>query len=129
MGADMIAVVFQVQELTDLKVLKQEMLDGCSRISEETFFNLNDEIYFYQEDVEELTDEGRTLILQELIEEGFSWLNSRQVTWHKIPGYTLFITGGLSCGDYPTEACAPLSFLACIQELIHDSYFEVLPVD
>jgi len=81
--------------IKSLKIDKEELEDFLDRSG------------YDEEELEQDIDEDEYIrkILIDCIENVFSSLNSREVSCINIPFGEIYITGGMSWGDYPTDSC------------------------
>lgn len=111
MGADMLVacVVFPKDFNFDLE--KEKILNSIKTLDEDDIINIyNDVFYEVLEDLEE----GRAEVAK-AVERGFDVLYNRQTTWIHVGDKIVFLSGGLSWGDAPTDAYEKINALNYIK--------------
>ena len=56
--------------------------------------------------------------LKKVIEEFFECLNYRDVSYIEHKGEMIYLTGGMSWGDYPTDSCNVFNRFICLPQKI-----------
>lgn len=104
MGADLTIIYFAVPKTIGtnpqkLDELRQQMLKKVDELKEDDF---DEELLDYFNSTPEETDELKEEF-RSTINELFDYLFGREVTWIEHKDEIIYITGGMSYGDNPTE--------------------------
>ena len=133
MGADMLIQYIYFKQGIDLESIKKKMLeradtpviiaellgkpDGSQHQNSYITLQLGSE---NDEDEKPKTIEELTKEFKETINETFNSLEDRDVASFDFMGYTIYVTGGLSWGDGPTETFNTFERFWAMPELITD---------
>jgi len=103
MGADLI-IEYVIIENGDVNKEKEMMLKGIDKLNEKGIEDLKkffeDECsYIVGKDIGSIKKEFGEIV-EEVLEKGY-----RDTTYFEHKGDTIFLTGGMSWGDSPTESC------------------------
>jgi hypothetical protein len=133
MGADMLVSYIYFKQGVDLESIKKKMLEKADepvvlaemlgRPEAPQFQVPYTTLQFRQENDEDekpKTFEELTKEFKETINETFNSLYYRDVTNFDFMGYTIYLTGGLSWGDDPTETFSVFDRFWKMPELITD---------
>src|SRR3989338_7166238 len=102
MGADLVVAYFGIKKEQDLQQAKEKMMSIVDELSKEDFSDYFDSIY--SDDIENIDlDEAREEA-KEVIERTFETLDYRDVTSIEHKGDIIYLSGGMSWGDSPTDS-------------------------
>ena len=103
MGADLILTYFCVPAKSDMNMLRGKIHKylATRKMSEKDMYELMERGYYEDFDFGE---EDTRLLFREIVNDLFNAIEERDVTWIDLKGKTMWITGGMSWGDTPTES-------------------------
>jgi len=115
MGADMLLAYVVFPGKPNLEDEEAKLVKFAEEMPEDMIESVYNDIFY---DTIEDFDKGRKEIA-ETIRRGFKALHSRRSTWITVDDKTVFLSGGLSWGDAPTdeyEEINALSYLIGLKE-------------
>lgn len=115
MGADLcISHIFLFGNM-DMEKRKKNILRYLEGIRNKELFEdfLNETGNDDRRDIKEIKKK-----VEKVIMDFFDCLNNRDVTWIGMPGATMYISGGMSCGDSPTDPYSTITDFSCLPEEI-----------
>jgi hypothetical protein len=124
MGADMLISFVYFKQGINLESIEKKMLEKADEpvIIAELLGKPEEgpRLLLQENDEEPKTFAEMTKRFKDTINEVFNSLNYRDVTYFDFMGYTIYITGGLSWGDVPTETFNTFDNFWHLPELITD---------
>ena len=124
MGADMLISFVYFKQGINLESIKKKMLEKADEpvIIAELLGKPEEgpRLLLQENDEEPKTFAEMTKRFKDTINEVFNSLGYRDVSYFDFMGYTIYITGGLSWGDVPTETYNTFDRFWHLPELITD---------
>lgn len=111
MGADMLIASVIFPKNPDLDAEKKKILNAVKTLDEDDLTNIYNDVFY--ESLEDIED-GRAEVVK-TVERGFDVLYNRQTTWIEVGDQVVFLSGGLSWGDAPTDAYEKINALNYIK--------------
>jgi len=102
MGADLVVAYFGIKKEQDLQQAKEKMMSIVDELSKEDFADYFDSIY--GDDIESIDLNEAREEAKEVIERTFESLDCRDVTAIEHKGDIIYLSGGMSWGDSPTDS-------------------------
>jgi len=113
LGADMLVAYVVFPGKPNLEDEEAKLVKFAEEMPEDMIESVYNDIFY---DMIEDFDKGRVKIA-ETVKEGFKALRSRRSSWITVGDNTVFLSGGLSWGDAPTEEYEEINALAYIKGL------------
>ena len=118
MGGDMAVAYFTLPKGEDPEAGKQRIIDAVSSLGEEALDELLwdalesiADSYVMDEEEDEVPPEEAKRIILRVVEEGFNRIPFRDVAHLTIGDREVYLTGGLTWGDSPTDSYDPFQRL------------------
>ena len=113
MGADMLVACVVFPSSANIVDEEAKLVKFAEEMPEDMIESVYNDIFY---DMIEDFDKGR-IEIAETVKRGFKALRSRRSSWITVGDNTVFLSGGLSWGDAPTDEYEEINSLAYIKGL------------
>jgi hypothetical protein len=121
MGADFIFTTIIINEDKNIKNLEGQLLDKCRALTIKDFTDTDTSVIADTLDLDVTPKTLPNIIerFEDIIDDAFKAMDGREANYMTFMGYKIYLTGGLSWGDVPTDAFLCFDNFNSLPECLH----------